>query len=363
MKNQISIATNSYHYPFIVTQNAIHYLPEFIDRSVTKIMIVTDEHIAAHHLSKMQAVLELCSCPYTYVVLPSGEETKSFFWLERLIRHAIEEGLDRSSLFIAFGGGVIGDLTGFAASIYMRGIPYIQIPTTLLAHDSSIGGKVAINHELGKNLVGSFHHPMAVLFDPQFLFTLDRRSFLSGFAEMIKHAVIRDARFFEWLEINVHKLVERDVTVLEQAIRWSVSIKAAIIQQDERDYSLRQLLNYGHTIGHGIEKFAEFELLHGEAVAIGMMLESKIATRFCQYPLEVERIEALLKKFQLPTAYHVMDVDALLEIMERDKKAHKGKLMMALPSAIGQAQMVEVHHRWVQEVIENEKESDCKGGF
>lgn len=352
MNNQILIATKSVHYPFIVMHNAIDRLPEMIDPMVKKMLIVTDERIASYHRPKLQVVLERCPCSYTFVELPAGEDTKSFIWLERLLGDAIASGLNRSSMFVAFGGGVIGDLTGFAASIFMRGIPYIQIPTTLLAHDSSIGGKVAINHELGKNLIGSFYHPQAVLFDLQFLSTLDERTYISGFAEMIKHAVIGDAHFFAWLEQNVYKLLERDIPTLQKAILWSASIKAAIVQQDEQDLYLRQLLNYGHTIGHAIETMSGYELLHGEAVSIGMVFENKIAAQYCQFPVETERIESLLQKFCLPTSCVIDDKEAILKLIKRDKKVKDGELVMALPLAIGKAEVIAVKHRWVQQVLQ-----------
>lgn len=347
------IETSTASYPFIVGTECIEQFTRFLPRNRSKILIVTDATVAKHHLSTITAIVENQEILYEVFVLPAGEEAKSFQWLEKLLGKAIEAGLDRSSLMIALGGGVVGDVTGFAAAVYMRGIPYIQIPTTVLAHDSSIGGKVAINHDLGKNMIGSFHHPIAVLFDTSFLLTLTERDYTSGFAEMIKHAIIYDASFFSWLEEHVESLLQRDLATLEEALFRSVKIKAAVIKDDEREWNVRMLLNYGHTIGHALEIQSDYQLLHGEAVALGMVAAAMIANRYLHYEISVPTIIHLLQAFKLPTVLPVsVDGEAILEIMFRDKKARAGELVMVFPDRIGSASIHRhIDRSWIKNTL------------
>lgn len=348
------IETKSQSYPFIVGEGCIEQLLKHIGNGVSKVMVVTDENIATQHLSSITQLLDLHAISNMPFILPSGEEAKSFFWLERLLTRAIESGLDRSSLMIALGGGVVGDVTGFAAAIYMRGIPYIQVPTTVLAHDSSIGGKVAINHPLGKNLIGSFYHPQAVVYDTRFLLTLSNRDYASGFAEMIKHAIIRDDELFTWLEKNADRLLQRHLPTLDEALYRSSLIKVEIVKEDERESNIRALLNYGHTIGQALENYYDYSWLHGEAISIGMIAATQIAIRQLGYDVDLPRIQRLLEAFQLPTSLpEKVDGKTLLAAVNRDKKVRAGQLVMVFPEKIGRAVIRnDVQPEWILQVID-----------
>lgn len=353
MMKTIMIETQTERYPFIVGSGCIDQLSKYIPQNGSKVMIVTDEQVAKHHLTVVRSLLEEQSVPFDTFILPSGEEAKSFLWLERLLSKAIEVGLDRSSLMIALGGGVVGDVTGFAAAIYMRGIRYIQLPTTVLAHDSSIGGKVAINHPLGKNMIGSFYHPEAVIYDTQFLLTLSDRDYASGFSEMIKHAIIRDSQLFSWIEEHVDPLLNRDISTLDEALYRSSLIKVNIVNADEREANIRALLNFGHTIGQALENLYEYKWLHGEAISIGMVAAAQIAQQHLHYDLDLERIKRVLRSFHLPIDLpEQIDTDQLLDIIGRDKKTRAGKIVMVFPERIGHAVIQQdVHSEWIIDVI------------
>lgn len=277
----------------------------------------------------------------TYV-LESGEQTKSFEQTEKLCQWLLTKGVTRSSLLIALGGGVVGDLAGFCASIIMRGILFVQIPTTLLAQvDSSVGGKTGINTKFGKNLVGSFYQPIAVIADINTLKTLPRRELLAGYAEIAKYGLINAAKFFAWLETNGKKLCDLDQKTLLQAIDTSVKSKAAIVQADERESGQRALLNLGHTFGHALETVAGYDgtLLHGEAVAIGICMAFDLSARMglCP-PADAARVETHFKSIGLPTdarAFVNTNAADLFEIMQGDKKASGGKINFILARGIG----------------------------
>lgn len=349
----LMIETQRERYPFIVGAGSIDQLSIYIGNGVSKVMLVTDEKVAEHHLASVASIMADHSIAHVEFLLPNGEEAKSFIWLERLLSKAVEAGLDRSSLMIALGGGVVGDVTGFAAAIYMRGIPYLQLPTTVLAHDSSIGGKVAINHPLGKNLIGSFYHPRAVLYDTRFLLTLSDRDYRSGFAEIIKHAIIRDHSLFLWLEEHAERLLQRDLAILEEAIYRSAAIKAEIVKADEREAHVRALLNYGHTIGHALENLNGYQWLHGEAVSIGMIAAARMGEKYLHYDVDVARIKRLLHAFQLPTSLKErVDEEALFAVLQRDKKVKAGQLAMVFPESIGHAVIRrDVEPEWIRSVI------------
>ncbi len=348
------IETQLQHYPFIVGEGCIEQLSAYLGNGFSKVMVVSDEQVAKHHLASVTQVLDFHSIPYIEFLLPIGEEAKTLIWLERLLSKGIEAGLDRSSLMIALGGGVVGDVTGFAAAIYMRGISYIQLPTTVLAHDSSIGGKVAINHPLGKNLIGSFHHPRAVIYDTRFLLTLSDRVYASGFAEMIKHAIIRDEALFSWLEEHTERLLQRDLPILDEALYRSSLIKADIVKEDERESHIRALLNYGHTIGQALENYYEYRWLHGEAIAIGMIAAAQIGNQYLGYKVDLLRIKRLLEVFKLPTSLQErVDGEAVMAAIRRDKKARAGQLVMVIPESIGHALIrQDVQPEWIIKVID-----------
>lgn len=350
----IQINTKTHTYPFIVGAGSIEQLHQYIGDATSKVLVITDDIIAKHHMGSMTAVLQEHRVAFDTFILPHGEEAKSLVWLERLLTKAIEAGLDRSSLMLAFGGGVVGDVAGFAAAIYMRGIPYIQVPTTVLAHDSSIGGKVAINHPLGKNMIGSFHQPRAIVYDTRFLLTLSDRDYAAGFAEMIKHAVIRDEALFAWMEEHTDRLLARDLPTLDEALYRSSLVKIHIVEEDVHEANVRALLNYGHTIGQAIENYFQYRWLHGEAIAIGMVTATHIAIQRLGYDVDLPRIIRLLERYQLPTKLHEhVDIEAVMAAARRDKKSRSGKIVMVFPERIGHAV---IHHdvesAWIEEAIQ-----------
>lgn len=275
--------------------------------------------------------------------VPAGERHKRLSTVERLAEEMVHAGAKRDALLIAFGGGVIGDMAGFLAAIYMRGIPYVQIPTTYLSQiDSSVGGKTGVNLRVGKNLVGSFHHPAVVFCDPAILSTLPAREIRAGLVESIKAAVLDDARFFGWLERNLDKLLAGDQKALTQAIETSVQIKAKIVSADERERGLRMLLNLGHTVGHAIEAATNYRtLLHGEAIAWGMVAAIDLAvTRKALRPAQAQRMRNLL--FRLgPFPRFSSTAKSLLERTASDKKHLQTAQRFVLPVAIGKAIVVE----------------------
>lgn len=311
--------------------------------STSKLMVITDENVAAHYLEPLLATLRQNGYQAHASVIAAGEQSKSLAVYERLMTEAIEAGLDRKSAVLALGGGVVGDLAGFVAATYMRGIDFVQIPTTLLAHDSSVGGKVAINHPLGKNLIGAFHQPRVVIYDTNALHSLPKREVAAGFAEVVKHGLIADAAFVYWLEEHAASLWELDSELLGKAIQKGCAVKAGIVSMDETEQGQRALLNLGHTFGHAFEALSSYSVLnHGEAISIGMCLAAKVAERvgFAENGVYI-RTKRMLELFHLPTAWPgKLSPEAVLEAMKRDKKTIGGKLALVLPKAIGQVEVV-----------------------
>jgi len=277
------------------------------------------------------------------VTIPDGEEYKDLLRVEHIYNELLKAKLDRSSSLIALGGGVIGDMTGFAASTYMRGISYIQVPTTLLAQvDSSVGGKTGVNHKLGKNMIGAFWQPRLVWIDVKTLNTLQKREFLAGLAEVIKYGVIWDEELFDFLEKNRTRILNLDRDVLMYVIKRSCEIKAEVVSKDEREAGLRSILNFGHTIGHAIETASGYrKYLHGEAVSIGMCLEAKLASMLDLINnKKVVRIKSLIDSYSLPSEMPLgADVEHILSSMKLDKKAVAGELKFILPEEIGRVRI------------------------
>ncbi|MBI5639021.1 MAG: 3-dehydroquinate synthase [Nitrospirae bacterium] len=275
----------------------------------------------------------------TEIIIPDGEEYKSLQWLQNIYEELLKARLDRKSALIALGGGVIGDITGFAASTYMRGIDFIQVPTTLLSQvDSSVGGKTGVNHPLGKNMIGTFWQPRLVWIDTETLKSLPEREFCSGLAEVIKYGVIWDSDFFDFLEAQREKVLGLDTDALQHIIRRSCEIKAEVVSKDEREAGLRAILNYGHTIGHAIETITGYKrYLHGEAVSIGMHLEARLSEVLGLIDAEkVKRIRKLLESYGLPSEMpEGADMEGLFSAMQLDKKAVSGDLKFVLPEKIG----------------------------
>ena len=311
-----------------------------------RVAIVTDTIVGEHHGERLANALEHAGVATEVILVPPGEETKSFEGLADLSDRLLALGLERGDMVIAFGGGVVGDLTGFAASIYKRGIDFIQIPTTLLAQvDSSVGGKTAIDTPRGKNLIGAFHQPRLVLADLDILCTLPARELACGYAEIIKYGLLGDFAFFEWLEANVTAVLERDVAALVKAVGRSVEMKAEIVAEDEKEAGRRALLNLGHTFGHAVEAEMGFgdALKHGEAVGLGMAQAFRFSARqgLCSTQ-DAVRAEAAIKAAGLPTKLsdirpEPFNADALVAHCGQDKKAEGGTLTFVLVRAIGDA--------------------------
>ena len=308
--------------------------------------IVTDENVARLHLEALKHGLAASGIASETLVLAPGEAAKSFAALAKVCDWLLGTGLERGDCIIAFGGGVIGDLTGFAAAVVLRGIDFIQVPTTLLAQvDSSVGGKTGINSKLGKNLIGAFHQPKLVIADIGALATLPRRELAAGYAEVVKYGLIGDLGFFSWLEEHAPRIFAGDPAALIHAVQASCEAKARIVAADETEAGIRALLNLGHTFGHALEAAAGFgeRLLHGEAVAIGMAMAFRFSERtgLCR-PGAAEQMAAHLASVGLATgprdlAFDLPGPDRLLEIMRQDKKARDGRLTLILARDLGQA--------------------------
>ena len=304
----------------------------------TKVAIVTNPTIAALHL---ESLLTKISAKELHVItVPDGEEYKNQESIDIILNSMFEHRFNRKSMLIAFGGGVIGDMTGFASSIYQRGIDFVQIPTTLLSQvDASVGGKTGMNNKYGKNLIGAFHQPKAVYIDPSFLETLPSREFGAGVAEIVKMAVTFNKDFFEFLESA--DLKNKDV--LGEVIKRAVQTKANVVAQDEKEHGIRAALNYGHTFGHVIENETKYKkYLHGEAVAIGMVLANMTSVKMgLMSEGEASRVKTLLKKYDLPTSYEIKDSEKFYETFFLDKKSADSKITFILPVGLGDVKITD----------------------
>jgi 3-dehydroquinate synthase len=308
-------------------------------------IIVSDDTVAKLYLQRLTAALEEAGIRCRSVIVPPGESSKQFTAFGALMENILAQHPDRKTTLIALGGGVVGDITGFAASTLLRGVDFIQIPTTLLAQvDSSVGGKTGINSAHGKNLIGSFHQPRLVLCDTSTLSTLPEREKKAGYAEIVKYGLINDATFFTWLEKHAHDILTGDAAATAEAVTRSCKAKAAIVAADEKESGARALLNFGHTFGHALEIETHYsdKLLHGEAVAIGMALAFAVSVKMELCPLQDrERVIAHFRKIGLPISplsiRREWDIDRLLAHMAQDKKAEGGRLTFVLTHGIGKA--------------------------
>lgn len=336
---QVDLGIRSY--PIYIGQNLMND-GEILSRYLLgkRILIVTNETVAPLYLKQMQEAMASFG-EVESVILPDGEQFKDLAHLDSIFTALLQRNYGRDSVLVALGGGVIGDMTGFAAACYQRGVEFIQIPTTLLSQvDSSVGGKTAVNHPLGKNMIGAFYQPQLVLINTQCLQTLPAREFAAGMAEVIKYGIIWDDDFFQWLENNVTALKTLDAKALIYAISRCCEIKADVVSQDETEQGVRALLNLGHTFGHAIEAEMGYgNWLHGEAVAAGMVLAAKTAKSLGLIDESIVcRIIQLLQAFDLPvSAPETMDFDSFIHHMRRDKKVLGGQIRLVLPTAIGQA--------------------------
>jgi 3-dehydroquinate synthase len=337
---RVELGDNSY--PLVVGTGLLNSVGELLIPHIksNKVLIVSDAYVKTRYMPIVLKSLKNAGLDVRTIEVPVGEESKSLVQFSRIQDSLVEHQLDRGSMLIALGGGVIGDLAGFAAAVYMRGIPYVQIPTTLQAQvDASVGGKTAINHPKGKNLIGAFHQPKLVVIDVDTLKTLPQRDIRAGLIEVIKMGVIRDEPLFERVEENLEALLNLDDTTLIEIISQACVNKAEIVAKDEKESGLRMVLNYGHTFGHALEAMTHYNRYrHGEAVSIGMHCAAQLATNLRMFSeTDFQRQRALLKRAKLPITFPTdLTPEALCDAMYLDKKTLGGKLRLILPTRIGE---------------------------
>jgi 3-dehydroquinate synthase len=336
----IEVALGTRAYPITIGEGAIEKLPETLRtlKASGNVAIVTDTHVGPLYAERVADAVRAGGAEPVVCTMRAGEAHKRLARVEEFTRTFLEARLDRNSIVIALGGGVVGDVAGFAAASYMRGIRFIQIPTTIVAQvDSSVGGKTGVNHPLGKNIIGAFHQPSAVIADLTFLTSLPARELRAGLAEVIKHGVIADAELFYYMEESVDAILANDLAALAYPIERSCEIKAAIVAEDETEQGRRADLNYGHTFGHGIEAVTHYKtFLHGEAIALGMHAAAHLAKALGLVDLLfVERQRACLESYQLPVHWKGLPVDDTLSLMRHDKKVRSGTMKFVVPDAMG----------------------------
>lgn len=356
MVQQLVVKTRSHDYPIVIGENLLSCFDFSHFIRGKQVLIVTNERIAPLYLTTLQAqlpndkIVETC-------ILPDGEQFKNQDNVNQIYDVLMEKHFNRDCTLIALGGGVIGDMVGFAAASFMRGVDFIQIPTTLLSQvDSSVGGKTGINHALGKNMIGAFWQPKLVLADMRCLTTLPKRELSAGLAEIIKYALIADASFLQWLEDNIQSLINLDMTLLATAVFKSCQYKADIVAEDEFESGKRALLNFGHTFGHVIETHEGYgNWLHGEAVAVGMLQASELSYKMGNLCFEdVKRIKTLLQRANLPTNPPTIAVETALDLMRHDKKVISGQIRLVLLKRLGEAFMTSNYVPMaLQQVLQN----------
>lgn len=341
----VRVTTPGGDYPIHIEDGRLDRLADAIPADATAVALVTNPVILEHYGDRVRNALERAGKPVVEVVLPDGEAHKTWQSLNIIFDVLLQKALDRKAVLVAFGGGVVGDMGGFAAACYMRGIRFIQVPTTLLAQvDSSVGGKTAINHPLGKNMIGAFYQPISVEIDPKVLSTLPAREISAGLAEVIKYGLIADASFFAWCEAHAAQLRDLDPETVARAIQRSCELKAWVVSQDERESGLRAILNLGHTFGHAIEAGLGYgQWLHGEAVGCGMVQAAELSADLLGFPREdVERVRRLVQAIGCPVEAPDLGFDRWVELMGHDKKAQGGTLRFVLMPRIGEAECLDV---------------------
>ena len=340
---RVDIALGERSYPILIGPRLLEDAQLLSKHIVARnLLIVTNETIAPLYLAKLEHALQ--DRRVATLILPDGEQHKTLESFARIIDALIDGRMNRDAAAVALGGGVIGDMVGFAAASYQRGIDYVQVPTTLLAQvDSSVGGKTGVNHPGGKNMIGAFHQPRVVLADTGTLRTLPPREYRAGMAEVVKYGFIRDAAFLQWIEANVERLIAREDAAVMHAVRRSCELKAEVVGQDEREQGLRAILNLGHTFGHAIETASGYgNWLHGEAVAAGMVMAADMSTRLgWLQPAERDRIVQLLTRFGLPVTPPRIGAQRGRELMGMDKKVLGGRIRLVLLQGPGRAAVVD----------------------
>ncbi|MGO3892610.1 MAG: 3-dehydroquinate synthase [Paenalcaligenes sp.] len=354
----VSVQTPGGAYPIHVAAGRLAHLAESIPADVTRIALVSNPTVMGLYGAQVVEALKQTGKAVIEVSIPDGEAYKDWNTLNSIFDRLLGERLDRKALIVALGGGVVGDIAGFAAACFMRGIRFVQVPTTLLAQvDSSVGGKTAVNHPLGKNMIGAFYQPIAVEIDINVLQSLPDREIAAGLAEVIKYGLIVDEGFFQWCEQNVDALVKRDPAALAYAVQRSCEVKAEVVSADERESGLRALLNLGHTFGHAIEAGLGYgKWLHGEAVGCGMIMAAELSVACCGFPAEkVQRVRELVKNIGCPTVPPSWPAERWIELMGIDKKAEGGQLRFVLMSDIGKSHVQAVAPEIVATVLEGFK--------
>lgn len=357
---ELSVRTSTHDYTVSIGENVRFELDRFIQKSYSAIYVITDDVVGRLYLNDVTEALEKLDIPVYTTAVPSGEASKSMAMYDQLQTTLMESSMDRQSLLIALGGGVVGDLAGFVAATYMRGVDYIQVPTTILSHDSSVGGKVAINHALGKNMIGSFYPPVAVVYDVTMLVSLPSEEVRSGYAELVKEAYIADEDFLQ--ELLATSLLALDKRQLIDHLYKGIAIKARIVEADEKEANIRMFLNFGHTLAHAIETEKGYgEMTHGEAVAIGMLFALEVSKRSTKEPLQEKKLLEWLRRNHYPLSISELHIDSLIEHMKRDKKATFHHLQMVLLKQIGMPEVMQVTEQQIKEVyMELKKELDAE---
>ena len=342
-------------YPIYIGSDLIDR-PELFEAcsKASSIYIVTNTTVAPLYAERLSKTLATFGKSVRTITLPDGESFKDWKNLQTIFDELLKHGADRQTVLVALGGGVIGDMTGFAAASFMRGIRFIQVPTTLLSQvDSSVGGKTGINHPLGKNMIGAFHQPVAVVADLNTLKTLPPRELSAGLAEVIKHGAIADASFLDWIEANTNALLACDIEAMSHAVLRSCEIKSAVVSADEREGGVRATLNFGHTFGHAIEAGMGYgEWLHGEAVACGMVMGAKLSCLLQKITqADVDRLTRIIHAMHLPITAPKFGAERYIELMQVDKKAEGGQIRYVLLEQIGKAYISTAPHEAVLETL------------
>lgn len=353
--NDVIVSTPGGDYPIHIGAGRLSHIGESVPRDATALVIVTNPVVDNLFGEQVRAGLAKVGKPVSTVLLPDGEQYKDWQTLNLIFDHLLANQLDRRAVIVALGGGVVGDMAGFAAAVYMRGIRFIQVPTTLLAQvDSSVGGKTAVNHPLGKNMIGAFYQPIAVEIDTTVLNSLPDREISAGLAEVVKYGLIMDAAFFNWCQDNALGLRARDPQLLTTAIRRSCEFKAKVVSADERESGLRAILNLGHTFGHAIEAGLGYgQWLHGEAVGCGLLLAAALSHRTLGFAAaDVERVRAVVDAIGCPTqAPRLLGLEQWMSLMRSDKKAHAGEIKFVLMPEIGHATVCSADSADVADVL------------
>lgn len=358
MVKQLDVDLGDRSYPIFIGEGLLERIGAYFNQyqipSTSPVMIVTDEHVASYYLNDVTDSLQAAGYDVVPAIVDAGEKAKSLNVLQDIVTIALNNGMDRHSTVIALGGGVVGDLAGFVAASFMRGVRFVQVPTTILAHDSSVGGKVAVNHPLAKNIIGAFHQPEMVIYDIATLRSLPEREIKGGLAEVIKHGLIWDADFVAWIDDHADRLLAVDTEAMMHALYVGCHIKSRVVSQDEREQGLRAILNLGHTIGHALEAVSHYdEMIHGEAIAIGMVGAALLSIKLGYAESIHTETKRLLEKFGLPTRLpkHI-DLKQVMAAMMHDKKFTAGKMNFVIATQIGK---VDIHKdmpsEWIEEAL------------